>query len=115
MKELIAKLGDENTKKELYEAIEENNTLINYYHNLIRGFVNLQEVHDYVISIINKYRNKLEVKCYYQNPGKDDLGNNIAEEIKNVQKVVETFIQVKLSSALKETTTDELNKNNANL
>ena len=44
---------------------------------------------------------------------KDDLGNNIAEEIKNAQKVVETFIQVKLSSALKGTTTDELNKNNA--
>lgn len=30
MKELIAKLDDENTKKELYEAIEEDNTLINY-------------------------------------------------------------------------------------
>ena len=28
MKELIAKLDDENTKKELYEAIEEDNTLI---------------------------------------------------------------------------------------
>lgn len=113
MKELIAKLDDENTKKELYKSIEEDNTLINYYHNLIRGFGNLQEVHDYVISIINKYRNKLEVKCYYQNQGKDDLENNIAEEIKNAQRVVETFIQVKLSSAFKKTTTDELNKNNA--
>ncbi len=113
MKELIAKLDDENTKKELYEAIEEDNTLINYYHNLIRGFGNQNEVHNYVVSIINKYRYKLEVKCYYQNPGKDDLGNNIGEEIKNAQRVVETFIQVKLSIALKETTTDELNKNNA--
>lgn len=113
MKELIEKIDDENTKKALYEAIEEDNTLIDYYHRLVYGFVNLQEVHDYVISIINKYRNKLEVKCYYKKPGKDDLGNNIGEEIKNAQKVVETFIQVKLSSALKETTTDELNKNNA--
>lgn len=113
MKELIAKLDDENIKKELYEAIGEDNTLINYYHNLIRGFVNQNEVHNYVVSIINKYRYKLEVKCYYQNQGKDDLGNNIGEEIKNAHVVVETFIQVKLSSALKETTTDELNKNNA--
>ena len=113
MKELIEKIDDENTKKELYESIEEDNTLIDYYHRLICGFVNQNEVHNYVVSIIDKYRYKLEVKCYYRNQGKDDLENNIGEEIKNAQKVVETFIQVKLSSALKEKSTDELNKNNA--
>ena len=91
--ELIEKIEDE---KEKAEIIKEIINIYNYKIFILKTNSSNDEIENFVIETINKYRNKLEVKDYYQSSSGDKLHNDAFDNLCAIENMIYNYILRKL-------------------
>ena len=83
-------INDEKDKKEIFEQLSK----INKYKNYLTNKTTSDEIQKFIIDIINKYREKIEVANYYTKPN-DEISSNQYDTLWTLEAMIRQYVIIK--------------------
>lgn len=84
-------INDEKDKKEIFEQLSKINKYKNY---LLTNKTTSDEIQKFIIDIINKYREKIEVANYYTKPN-DEISSNQYDTLCILEAMIRQYVIIK--------------------
>ena len=96
--ELIKKINDKQEQGEICNEIIKINE---YKIFILKTNSTTNEINKFIIDVINKYRNKIEIIDFYQSPDGDKLCNNSFDNLCMIEEMIYNYVLRKVLSNIK--------------